>query len=215
MLLRVAPLSFFPPSQRYKSSWDGVSLTRKLGERLEKSMKNQDINKYAFVFDAIDKLIASRRVLQWSYALAYYCKSGGQKSLFEYQQEMLCGATEALQDIMDQHTTSADLEKLLDMRKDVINKTSSIDKFRMEMVNQVERGEFEDLLLSQADTVLERWACTACKTDNAQKVTVRTTHETHAKAAWHETCVRSHSTLTRLVLSFACFSSSPSLLSTA
>lgn len=82
---------------------------------------------------------------------------------------MLCGSTESLQDIMDHNL---ELDKLLQLRKDIINKTASIDKFRMEMVAQVERGEFEDLLLAQADTVLgERWACTACKTENDKKAT--------------------------------------------
>lgn len=154
--------------KRYKSNWDAIGLTRKLGEKLEKSLKNQDVNKYAFIFDAIDKLILSRRVLQWTYALAYYFKTGGQKSLFEYQQEMLCGSTESLQDIMDHNL---DVDKLLALRKDIINKTSSIEKFRFEMVAQVERGEFEDLLLAQADAGVDKWACATCKTENDKKLT--------------------------------------------
>lgn len=72
--------------KRYKSSWDAIGFTRKLGEKLEKSLRNTDLSKYSFIFEAIDKLIAARRVLQWTYALAYYFKAGGQKSLFEYQQ---------------------------------------------------------------------------------------------------------------------------------
>jgi hypothetical protein len=39
----------------------------------------------------------ARRVLEWSYCLAYYLKEGGKKTLFEYQQQMLVGNTEALQ----------------------------------------------------------------------------------------------------------------------
>lgn len=125
-------------------------------------MKDEDMSKYSFLSEAIEKLISARRVLQWTYSLAYYLRNGGQKHLFEYQQDMLCGNTEALQDIMDNN----DLEKLLNLRKDIINKTSSIDKFRAEMVNQVERGEFEDLLMSEADVVLEQWSCVNCKHDN-------------------------------------------------
>ena len=155
--------------KRYKSSQDAIGLTRKLGEKLDRSLKNQDVQKYAFVFDGIEKLIAARRVLQWTYALSYYFKSGGQKSLFEYQQEMLCGATESLQDIMDHNL---DLDKLSSLRKDVINKTASIDKFRQEMVAQVERGDFEDLLLAHADAAIDKWACTACgKAENDRKNT--------------------------------------------
>ena len=61
-----------------------------------------------FSFEALDKLVLARRVLQWTYALAYYFKSGGQKSLFEYQQELLCGATESLQDIVDHNYSDLD-----------------------------------------------------------------------------------------------------------
>ena len=55
----------------------------------------------------------------------------------------------------------------------IINKTAAIDKFRVEMVAQVERGEFEHLLLADADAGLERWACVSCKHDNAKNLTVR------------------------------------------
>lgn len=48
---------------------------------------------------------------------------------------MLISNTEALQDIME----SNDGAKLLALRKDVINRTSSIDKFRAEMVQQVHK----------------------------------------------------------------------------
>src|SRR6185312_217787 len=58
------------------------------------------------------------------------------KQLFEYQQGLLLESTEQLQDIME----SNNMEKLLDMRKDILNKSASIDKFRAEMVKQVERG---------------------------------------------------------------------------
>jgi hypothetical protein len=161
--LVIAALSL---TERYKSSWDGVTMTRKLGEKLEKQMKNQDLSKFSFVFDAIDKLMMARRVLQWTFALAYYMRAGGPRSLFEYQQDLLSGSTEALQDIMDHNM---DLEKLLSLRKDIINKTSSIDKFRIEMVNQVERGDFEDLLLSQADAVIDKWACSNWSADCTQR----------------------------------------------
>lgn len=161
--------------KRYKSCWDGVALTRKLGERLERHLKHADLSKYAFVFDAIEKLMLARRVLQWTYALAYYFRADRAKSLFEYQQEMLLNATESLQDLLERHD-ARDTDGLFSMRKDIINKTASIDKFRMEMVNQVERGEFEDLLLAEADTSLDRWTCVCCKTDNQLKSMVRIAH---------------------------------------
>jgi len=112
--------------------------------------------------EAVEKLIEARRVLQWTYALAYYLKSDKQKNLFEYQQEMLVGNTEALQDIME----NSEVDKLLSMRSEIINRTRTIDKFRAEMVKQVEAGDFEELLLSKADTGATMWTCPHCKTDN-------------------------------------------------
>jgi hypothetical protein len=144
-------------------------LTRKIGEKLEKNLRNADINKFSFIFEAIEKLVAARRVLQWTYALAYYFKSGGEKSLFEYQQGLLTQATESLQDIVDHQADS--LEKLQSLRKDILNKSASIDKFRMEMVAQVERGDFEHLLLTEADGEQDRWACISCKSENDRKRT--------------------------------------------
>ena len=87
--------------KRFKGSADAIKFTQKLGDKIERSMKDEDLNKYSFLLEAVDKLIAARRILQWTYSLAYYLKNGGQKHLFEYQQEMLVGSTEALQDIMD------------------------------------------------------------------------------------------------------------------
>jgi len=155
--------------KRYKSSQDAIGLTRKIGDKLERALKHQEISKFSFIFDALGKLIAARQVLQWSYALAYYFKSGGEKSLFEYQQGLLTQATEELQDIVDHQCDSID--KLQQMRKDILNKSASIDKFRTEMVAQVERGEFEHLLLAEADAEQDRWACIACKSENDRKRT--------------------------------------------
>jgi hypothetical protein len=156
--------------KRYKSSWDGAMLTRKLSDTLERTMRNQDLARYSFIFEALSKLVLARRVLQWSYALSYYFKAGPTKLLFEYQQELLVGGTESLQEVVD---ANLDVEKLIVLRNEIVNKTASIDKFRCEMVAQVERGEFEELLLSQADTIIDgKWACANCKADNAQKATV-------------------------------------------
>jgi predicted amidophosphoribosyltransferase len=34
------------------------------------------------------------------------------------------------------------------------------------MVKQIERGDFEELLLSSADDTMDNWACSTCKKDN-------------------------------------------------
>jgi len=154
--------------KRFKCSADAIKFTVALREKLEKQINDQDFHKFAYVGETIDKLILARTVLQWTYSLSYYLKSGKDKHLFEYQQDLLNEATESLQDIIDNH----DATYLLTHRKDIINKTSAMDKFRQEMVAQVERGDFEDLLLSTAESGGEEgnvWTCTNCKFDNKKK----------------------------------------------
>jgi len=120
--------------------------------------------------EAVEKLVEARRVLQWSYILSYYMKAGLQKDLFEYQQQMLCGKTETLQDIME--TFEKKVAELLGKKRDIQDLTAIISKFRMEMVKLVEGEKFQEALLQEADTVMEMWACSMCKIDNRKESTL-------------------------------------------
>jgi len=152
--------------KRFASSVEAIKFTQKIGTELETKMKNQDLTKFTFVTNGVDKLVAARRVLQWCYMLGYYMKAGGEKNLFEYQQQLLLENTETLQDIMD---NSKDLEILMQKRAAILNLTGLIDKYTKEMVKKVEEGKFEDLLMNKADTVTEKWACGICKIENKKE----------------------------------------------
>jgi len=160
--------------KRFKGSTEAIKITQKMNETFEHAAAkhNIDLTKYAFVTEAIDKLIDARRVLSWTYAMAFYLKSGPKKILFEYQQEMLVGNTEALTHIMESNVDN--FEKIMSLRSDIMNRTRTIDKFRAEMVAQVERGDFEELLLSKAEVTgnLSVWCCTVCKADNKKEADV-------------------------------------------
>jgi len=148
---------------RYKSSQESIAMTQKLGEKLERSgMADLEANKCAFIADAIQRLIEARRVLQWTYSMAYYLQAGREKRLFEYQQELLINQTEGLQELME----NTPVDQLSMKRKEIIDRTSTMEKFRREMVTQVEAGDFETLLLNEADTATNMWGCTACKSEN-------------------------------------------------
>jgi len=62
------------------------------------------------------------------------------------------------------------VEKLQDKRHEIIDRTSTMEKFRREMVAQVENGDFEGVLLSEADAATVMWGCTACKSENKPEV---------------------------------------------
>jgi len=152
--------------KRYKSAIESIKFTNAIHQRIEKATASLDIPKYAYLTEAVDKLIEARRVLQWTYCMAYFLREGNKKSLFEYQQTMLVGNTEALTGLIE----GTDMDKLmsLEMRNDIVNKSRTMEKFRSEMVGQVERGEFEELLLSTADTSAAMWTCASCKADNTK-----------------------------------------------
>jgi len=157
--------------KRFKSSAEGIKFTRDMHKKIEAAAgEHTELSRYSFLSEAIDKLIEARSVLEWTYCLAYYLKEGGKKLLFEYQQQMLVGNTEELQHIMDQNIDGK-LDQLIAKRDMIINMTRLMDKFRQEMVSQVERGEFEELLLSKADVGMGNiWCCSNCKSDNDKKL---------------------------------------------
>lgn len=148
--------------KRYKSMLQGIKFTQKLRVKIEAQMTNYEISRYGFLVGAINKLIASRRVLQFTYVLAYYIRSGPDKNLFEYQQQQLTEATETLQDIVE--TRPGD--ELLVSKPTIVNRTSALDRFRSEMVKRVESGEFDHALLVEADIDMEIWGCSVCSMEN-------------------------------------------------
>lgn len=150
--------------KRFKLSQDSIVITKKLLTTIEAAFAGDDLNKYGFIIEALEKLIAARRILQWTYPLSYHMKNSSTKHLFEYQQGILLNATEMLQDIMDSNSEAVD--KLLSLRKEIVNKTASIEKFRCEMVQRVERGDFESELLNIVDLSMEKWGCSTCTTEN-------------------------------------------------
>jgi len=237
--------------KRFKGMAEGIKITRALAKKIETDFQEQELAKYSFLLEAVEKLVAARQVLQWTYCMAFYLTSNpkkpetkdikdkdaekkgagsgsgsgsgsgagskappekkdkekekdkdkdkdkekpplklatsppkpseskhegkaegkANKALFEYQQGLLLEATEQLQDVME----SNNMEKLLDMRKDILNKSASIDKFRAEMVKQVERGDFEELLLTKEDAETEMWGCSTCSKQNRKEDALCTT----------------------------------------
>eukprot|EP00823_Brevimastigomonas_motovehiculus_P006365 TRINITY_DN526_c0_g1_i1.p1 TRINITY_DN526_c0_g1~~TRINITY_DN526_c0_g1_i1.p1 ORF type:complete len:597 (-),score=160.21 TRINITY_DN526_c0_g1_i1:166-1956(-) len=152
--------------KRYKSAGDGIKFTKAIGQRVEEKAQkdNMENSKYSFLTEAVDKLVQARRSIQWMHALIYYMKECSNKQLFEYQQELLIGETEALQDILESKT---ELDDLFGLRNDIVTRTRSMDKFRAEMIKIVEGGDLEDVILQEADlSNLTVWTCTNCRADN-------------------------------------------------
>jgi ariadne-1 len=147
-------------NSRYQEALRSYKLTEKQLRKLEERIT--DVQKYGFVVDAYHTLLLSHQVLRWTYCMAYYMKAGSEKDLFEYQQSMLQSHTEHLQEILEMKS----FEDIPDERKQVVTLTGSVGNFRKHMVEEVERGTFEHVLLNEADAHSAAWGCTNCKKEN-------------------------------------------------
>jgi ariadne-1 len=153
--------------KRYKGMIQSISLTHALKNRIEEAMvrNSLDQSRYAFLSTALNALIEARRVLQFTYVLAYYIRSGAAKTLFEYQQQRLTEGTETLQDLVETHNPTELLER---RRSSVVNRTATLVRLCSEMTKRVDSGEFDDALLGEADINSDMWGCVACGMDNKQ-----------------------------------------------
>jgi electron transfer flavoprotein alpha subunit len=84
-----------------------------------------------FLEDAADQVISCRRVLMYTYVMAFYSADHSNKQLFERHQEMLEESTERLHGFLE----SKDLT-LLD-RAQVINTTDCVERFRKSLLADI------------------------------------------------------------------------------
>jgi len=96
-------------------------------------MKGVSLSGVKFLLDAVETVIACRKLLQWSYVWSYILKDQGvHKDLFRHHLSALEEFTEELGALTEQP-----LDKLmLDIeRTDVINKTRVINKYRQNIID--------------------------------------------------------------------------------
>jgi ariadne-1 len=86
-----------------------------------------------FLETGAEVLIACRRVLQYTYVLAFYMTEGTERALLEHLQEMLEGSTEELSELLEQPMEKMD-------RPAVINYTRVTAKFLSQLLEGVDEG---------------------------------------------------------------------------
>jgi len=79
-----------------------------------------------FILEAAENLIASRRVLSWTYIWAFFEHDDGIRELFEHSQAELERFTERLSKLTEGKTA----EELLERKVEIISLTSVLFKFR-------------------------------------------------------------------------------------
>jgi hypothetical protein len=134
--------------------------------------------RFHFIFFALNELILARRVLQYSFIVAYYLKTTSsslsdtgkqtksQKQLFEMQLKYLVEPTEKLQSYMDAITD--DLTYVFYHRRIILQLVSVLEQLRKFLLSHVEGDKaFEEALLYEPDTdmVHDIWRC-SCNVDH-------------------------------------------------
>ncbi len=86
-----------------------------------------------FLEQGTEVLLACRRVLQFTYVMAYFMADGREKSLFEHLQELLEGSTEELSELLERPLEEMD-------RRQVVNFTRVTAKFLSQLLEGVDEG---------------------------------------------------------------------------
>jgi len=132
------------------------------------STSGEDLtNRFHFVQQALSEVIRSRNALQWLFALGYHMRSDASKRLFETQVDMLVQACESVHDLIE--SNHLDLNKLERHRKDIVDGTAAMERFRNSINAAFKRGDYEDLLQNEADAgELSKniWICTNCNKEH-------------------------------------------------
>lgn len=126
---------------------------------------NSTLNVYTFIIKAIEKLIEVFKILKWIYCMTYYMKDGPQKKLFEYQQLMLIDHVHKLDAYISNVESSP-----TKFNNEITLLTHTIDTFIQRILKDIENGDFEYVLLNEADEYTNMWGCTACTTNNEKEL---------------------------------------------
>lgn len=144
--------------ESYNKHRKSVEANTKFITRMENS-KAIDADKAKFLIDAGMMLVAGHRLLQWSYCLSYFLKESKEKKLYLYQQEQLQALAKELHDFLE----LSSVEDMCDKRDFVVSRARTVEKYRKSTLDALENGQLIEVILSNADTSNEAWACTKCK----------------------------------------------------
>lgn len=136
---------------RYKAHTDSFKLESKLKETIQGKIaiseeKDSTLRDYSWVNNGLSRLFRSRRVLSYSYAFAFYMfgdelfkdeMSDAQReikqNLFEDQQQQLEANVEKLSKILEEPFETFQDDKVMEIRMQIINLSTIIDKLCQKM----------------------------------------------------------------------------------
>ncbi|CAL0329216.1 unnamed protein product [Lupinus luteus] len=141
---------------RYKAHTDSFKLESKLEETIQKRIdiseeKGSKLRDYSWVTNGLSKLFRSRRILSYSYAFAFYMFGDElfkgemqetqreiKQNLFEDQQQQLEANVEKISKILAEPFDIFPDDKILEIRMQIINLSTVIDKLCQKMYDCIE-----------------------------------------------------------------------------
>ncbi|OIV99467.1 hypothetical protein TanjilG_17277 [Lupinus angustifolius] len=141
---------------RYKAHADSFKLESKLKETIQRRIdiseeKDSKLRDYSWVINGLSKLFRSRRILSYSYAFAFYmfgdelfkdeiseAKREIKQNLFEDQQQQLEANVEKISKILAEPFDNFTDDKVLEIRMQIINLSTVIDKLCQKMYDCIQ-----------------------------------------------------------------------------
>ncbi|KAL2328924.1 hypothetical protein Fmac_022351 [Flemingia macrophylla] len=141
---------------RYKAHTDSFKIESKLKETIQGKVaiseeKDSTLRDYSWVNNGLSRLFRSRRVLSYSYAFAFYmfgdelfkdemteAQREIKQNLFEDQQQQLEANVEKLSKILEEPFETFSDDKVMEIRMQIINLSTVIDKLCQKMYECIE-----------------------------------------------------------------------------
>lgn len=147
--------------ERFKGEERSISLTNKLIQELPLRFSDSKSEYWLFLVDSLQKIVKSRKMLQWSYVVEYYLKKSTMKEFFKFHQDNLIHSTEKLQTVIE------DCVAYIEERQKIVNLTGQMESYMNTLCGATDTKEFEEFLLATADEDTKLWGCVNCKSDNS------------------------------------------------
>eukprot|EP00474_Spongospora_subterranea_P009178 CRZ09636.1 hypothetical protein [Spongospora subterranea] len=128
---------------RFDNHQKSIQFARKTRQNAESRMQKlrdiqgtnyQDVQ---FVLNAVNAVVACRRVLMWTYCYGFYLEGTAEKDIFEQHQERLEKFTELLHGLSEKP-----IESLLEnkTRSEIVNYTRVVLRYRDNVIKAIEQG---------------------------------------------------------------------------
>ncbi|KAL5987145.1 hypothetical protein ACLOJK_041141 [Asimina triloba] len=148
---------------RYQAHRDSLKLETKLKETITRRIAISEINHcglkdYSWLMNGLFRLFRSRRVLSFSYPFAFYMFGDDlfenvmkkevremKQNLFEHQQQLLEGNVEKLSLVLEEPFDEFTIDKLSNLRMQIINLTAVTDKLCRQMYECIDNELLGDL----------------------------------------------------------------------